>query len=1827
MEIGGLQILREDGELAFCRGWRDSADGGRNRVLVLLPASEQTTPTILDRLAHEYSFKDELDSTWAARPLEFSRDRDQVILALEDPGGELLSGMLGTPMELGRFLGLAIAVAAAVGKVHERRLIHKDIKPDNILVNAASGEVRLTGFGIASRLTRERQSIEPPEFIGGTLAYMAPEQTGRMNRSVDSRSDLYGLGVTLYQALTGSLPFTAADPMDWVHCHIARNPAPPSERVKDVPSVVSAIIMKLLAKPAEERYQTAAGLERDLRRCQAEWQDGAAVDTFLLGQQDTPDRLLIPEKLYGRAREVETLLASFDRVVKHGTPELVLISGYSGIGKSSVVNELHRVLAPSRGLFASGKVDQHQREIPYATIAQAFRRLIQSLLGRSEFELSKWRVDFKQALGSDGSLILTLVPELRFIIGEQPAVLDLSPADAKARFQSVFRRFIGMFARPEHPLALFLDDLQWLDVGTLDLIETLLMQPYVGHLLLIGAYRSNEVGPSHPLTRILRSVRLAGASVVEEITLGALDTEYVSRFIADALHCEMDRVADLARLILNKTGGNPLFINQFLSALAEGGLIAFDSVRSRWSWDLKRIHAKGYTDNVADLMIGRIVRLPVAIQHALRDLACLGNIAPAAMLAAIHGVTEQQLHATLIEARREELIDLVESSYRFVHDRVREAAYALIPTDRRAAMHLRIGRTLVEQTPTGKLDDAIFEIVNQLNRASFLMTAPEEREQLAEFNLRAGERAQRSSAYVSALNYLAAGAAMLTEDSWRRRRGLRFALELARAHCEFASGTITEAEGRLRSLSTRAVTTGERVAVACLQVELYQAIDRNGEAVAVGLRTLRHLGVDIPEHPTETDARHAYDGVWARVGARAIEDFVDLPLATDQDALAALDLLIRVAVPGHLFESIYLYAVIVCTAVGLGLERGHTDASCIAYLELGMLSGPLFGQFEAGYRFGRLGCDLVERPELRRYQARTFEAFGFVVAWTRHVRKGREFLFRAFDLASRIGDISFAGYARGQLNTNYLMAGDPLSEAQEQAEHGLAFARKVGVATAEAWILGQLGLIRSLRGLTSRLGSFDDVEFREIDFERDLAGNPALAFPKFWYYIRKLQARFFAGKYVEGLHAASRAQPLLWNFVFVLECVEYHFYSALCHAAVYDCASIEDREYHCARLLEHCGKLDTWALHCPENFANRAALVGAELARIEGRDVDAMRLYELAVRSAREHGFVQNEAVAHEVAARYHGARGFQTSANAHLRGARECYLRWGADGKALQLDLLYPHLAGPELRYSTAAMGSAIRQLDVTSVVNASQALSGEIELPKLIDRLMTIALENAGAVRGVLILPSADEYLIQAEARATGDQIEVTMRKEPITWMTCPESLVRYVIRTRESVILDDASNLNLFSADAYLRDRQSRSILCLPLIKQRELAGILLLENALTSHAFTPARIAVLELLAAQAAISLENTRLYSELGEREAKVRRLVDSNIIGILIGDPDGHVQEANEAFLRIVGYDRADLAAGRLRRTDLTPPEWRDRDARAVAEMRATGTAPPFEKEYLRKDGSRVPVLVGAATLDKRGDSIVLFIVDLTERKRADAELAHANRVATMGQLSASIAHEVNQPLAALLTNAETAVRWLDRQPPNLEKVRPLLDRIIGDSKRAAVIVSRIRDFSKKAAVRKREFEINEAIVEIMLLTRAPISEHRVLVTMQLSDGLPRILGDRVQLQQVILNLIMNAIESLSGVSEGSRELLISTREAESGGVLVAVSDTGPGLPPTEFARIFEAFYTTKASGLGMGLSICRSIVEAHGGQLSAAPNEPRGAVFYVRLPIGNKLPTPQAN
>src|SRR5229473_2373174 len=952
--VNSLQVLWEDGERVFCRG-ESHADGDRAAVLAVLPAAEHPTPASLDRLAREYELRDELDGAWAVRPLELVRERGRIMLVLEDTGSEPLHRLLGAPMEVRSFLRLAIAVAAALTQVHRRGLVHKDIKPANILVNRTTGKVKLTGFGIASRLPRERQ---------------APEQTGRMNRSIDARSDLYALGITLYQMLTGSLPFTAADAMEWVHCHIARKPVPPGERLTDVPAPISAIILKLLAKTAEERYQTAEGVEADLRQCLAEWDSRRRIDTFLLGSHDTPDRLLIPEKLYGRECEIDSLLAAFDRVVANGMPQLVLVSGYSGVGKSSVVNELHKVLVPPRGLFAAGKFDQYKRDIPYTTLAQALRSLVRQILVKSEAEVDQWRSALTEAVEPNGQLIVSLVPELEFIIGKQPPVPALPTRDAQNRFQMVFRRFVGVFARKEHPLTLFLDDLQWLDAATLDLIERLITHSEVGNLLLVGAYRDNEVTPSHPLMRMLGAIRKTGTKM-QEIVLLPLRLDDVGALVSDALHSEPERVRPLAQLVQEKTGGNPFFAIQFFTTLAEERLLAFDPVTRAWQWDMNGIRVKNYTDNVVDLMMGKLKRLSSATQTALQQLACFGNVVEFATLTLVQGKLEEEIHTALSEAARAGLILRQENSYAFLHDRIHEAAYALIPKGERAGAHLRIGRVLLESMTADQLAEHPFDVANQLDRGATLLIDRDQKAQVAMINLRAGRKAKSSAAYVSALAYFSAGMVLLDERDWVSQYELTFSLWLERAQCEFLMGNFDRAEQLIEELLQRGASKVDQAAVYHLKIQLHIMKSENHEAVASALTCLRLFGIDLPVHPTQEQVQTEYDTVWETLDMRPIESLIDLPLMTDPEMQAAMQVLSVVSPPAYLTD-FRLCCFQACCMVKVGMQHGTSGASALAFGYFGSFLGPVFHRYTDGYRFAKLACDLVEKHGFIAYQAKTY---------------------------------------------------------------------------------------------------------------------------------------------------------------------------------------------------------------------------------------------------------------------------------------------------------------------------------------------------------------------------------------------------------------------------------------------------------------------------------------------------------------------------------------------------------------------------------------------------------------------------------------------------------------------------------------------------------------------------------------------------------------------------------------------------------------------------------------------------------------------------------------
>ena len=1017
--------------------------------------------------------------------------------------------------------------------------------------------------------------------------------------------------------------------------------------------------------------------------------------------------------------------------------------------------------------------------------------------------------------------------------------------------------------------------MQWLDAATLDLLEDLLTQTDLQHLLLIGAYRDNEVSAAHPLVRKLDAIRQAGA-IVQDIVLTPLGRDDLGQLLADSLHCEPERATPLAELIHEKTTGNPFFTIQFISALADEGLLSFDYRERRWVWDLSRIHAKGFTDNIVELMVGKLNRLPAETQEALQQFACMGNSAEFEMLRMVYPGSVEGMHDDLWEAVRSGLIFRGDDSYRFLHDRVQEAAYSLIPKDLRAEAHLRIGMLLAAHIPPAKREEAIFEIVNQLNRGSHLIASVEERERVADLNLIAGKRAKSATAYDAALKYLRAGSALLTEETWQRNYELVFSIEHLMAECEMLTAEMVVAEDRMLRLSQRARNRHDVCVMTRSRLTLYTNWDKSDRALDVFLEWLRRDGTDWSRHPTREDAMREYARIWTLLGSRQIEDLVDLPLITDPEVLDTLDVFSDAVTPSFFFDE-HLSSLVVCRLVSLSLEYGNCDASCYGYAWLGFLAGPRFGNLRDGYRFGQLGYDLVEKRGLTRYQARTYLSVGaLVMPWTKHPASGQDLVRRAFDAFYRAGDLAFAGYCFTTSFALSLAVGAPLAEVQAEAERGLAFSRKAQLSVVNGVLSTQLGLTRTLRGLTATFGRLDHEGYDERDIELHLASNRNLGFVECFYWIRKLQARFLAGDYSSAVDAALNAQPLLWNTPSNFETVEFHLYGALAHAAAHDVASDDQRRQHFDALVGHHQQLDVWAQHNPVTFENCAAIVGAEIARIEGRVLDAQDLYEKAVRSAHTQGFVHNEAIANERAGCFYAARGFEKIAATYLRDARYCYRRWGADAKVRQLEQLYPQIGAEEsIADATATIQTPVEQLDLATVIKVSEAVSGEIVFERLIDALMRAAIEHAGAERGLLILPRADDYQIEAEATTGTDDVNVVLRQASITAADLPSSILHYVLRTKESVLLHDASGQNPFAADEYIRGHSVRSVLCLPLLKQTRLVGLLYLENSLTPHAFTPARMAVLKLLASEAATSLENTRLLSEQKQANAEIRALKD----------------------------------------------------------------------------------------------------------------------------------------------------------------------------------------------------------------------------------------------------------------------------------------------------------------------------------------------------------------
>ncbi|HEX8824858.1 MAG TPA: ATP-binding sensor histidine kinase [Archangium sp.] len=1438
--------LQNTGGTIIYRAVRD--EDGRSVIIKAL-GPNRPRPRDLARLRNEQEIGERLTTRSAVRPIALETIDAAPALVMEDFGGRSLDWFLGEPMETRAFLRLAIAIAEAVAEVHEQHVIHKDLKPHNILLREEDGAVQLADFGIATLLTREQQLPQHPRLIEGSLPYMSPEQTGRMNRALDSRTDLYSLGVTCYELLTGALPWQASDPIEWIFCHVAQVPASPSERVPGVPAQLSAIVMKLLAKVAEERYQTARGLAHDLRRCLESLETWGVIHPFPLAERDLSGRFRLPQKLYGRQAELAVLLETFERSASTGSAELVLAVGGAGIGKSALIHALRRPIAERRGSFISGKFEPLARNVPYATLVQAFQELVQEVLGQSEEKVTEVRRRLSEVLGVNARLIVDVIPQVELLVGPQPPVPPLPLAEAQARFLLVFQRFVSVFATPERPLALYLDDLQWADPGSLELLRHLLKPPGIRHLLVIAGHRDEEVGAAHPLSAMLDVLRAAGTRVTT-LTLGPLGLEPLAELVSDALHCGPAQAEPLARLLHDQTQGNPFFALQLLGNLQQDGLIAFEPQHARFVWDVERIRSRVFNGSVLDFLRARLARLPPGTQDALQVAACMGSRFDPEVVARLRGTTRADLERALFAASEAGLVLRSGQEWRFEHDRIQQAALSLLAPAERQALHLAIGRLLLAEADP---KERLFEIVRHLNEGSARIEELAEREALARLDLAAGRRAKDASAYRSAIEYLAAGELMLPADAFASHYELAFALAFEHAQCAWLAGSEEAAALFLRLLPV-ARTDTDRASVHRLLVELHTSRVDGETAIQHGVQGLRLLGLELPAHPDADQVAEAFRRVWQAMGGRPIPTLLELPPMTDASKQEAVALLAAVLSPA-LFTDEKLFLLVTCKMVELSILHGNAGPSAMSYATLGMVLGPEFGRYQEGFEFGKLASDLIDRMGMVSLRARIDVIFhGCISFWTHRLEDTVEPLLKSFEGAQSSGDVSFACYGSTNAIAALIGVGAPLATVAREAERRIAFVRPTGFGHMLDALVGYERLIHSLRG---EPGAFDEV-----------AGNP---FAEAFCSVAKLMARYIAGDFLEAEAAGRRAQAVLFACRGMFPVAEFETFQPLALTALWDEASDEERPLLRKRIETHRARLRTWAAVSPESFRDRAALVDAEVSRIDGEELAAMRTYEQAVRFARESGHVHLEGIACERTASFYGARGFSTIAQAYLREARDGFARWGAEGKVRALEERHRELVEIRPAAHTSAVVLRAEQVDLLSVVKASQTISGEIVLADLVRTLIRVVLEAAGARAASLLLVGQAGLTIEAEATLGAEGVVTRiLQSVPVSAAdSVPVSIVQYVFRTREQVLLENAAEGPLFTADGYIARVRPRSVLCMPILRQSKVVGVLYLENELVAGAFTRDRLAVLELLASQAAISLENAlRLQEEQAARRA-----------------------------------------------------------------------------------------------------------------------------------------------------------------------------------------------------------------------------------------------------------------------------------------------------------------------------------------------------------------------
>ncbi|MEH2261907.1 trifunctional serine/threonine-protein kinase/ATP-binding protein/sensor histidine kinase [Nostoc sp.] len=1725
-------------------------------------------------------------------------------LVMEDFGGISLKDFAKVERlhitSLKEFLLPAISLCNTLDIVIHHRIIHKDIKPSNILINPETKQVKLIDFSIASLLPRETQEIQNANALEGTLAYLSPEQTGRMNRGIDYRSDFYSLGVTFYELLTGVLPFVSDDPMELVHCHLAKNPIAVHHHNPHIPLVLSEIVSKLMAKNAEDRYQSALGIKHDLEICLSQLQATENIEYFTLGERDISDRFLIREKLYGREKEVAQLLAAFERV-STGSTEMMLVAGFSGIGKTAVVNEVHKPIVRQRGYFIKGKYDQFQRNIPFSAFVQAFRDLMGQLLSESDAQLQTWKTKILEAVGENGQVLIDAIPSLEGIIGKQPPATELSGTSAQNRFNLLMQKFVQIFTSKEHPLVMFLDDLQWADLASLKLMQ--LLMEGTGYLLILGAYRDNEISPTHPFTLTVDEIVKTGA-VVNTITLRSLSLADMNQLVADTLNCELSLAQPLTELVIQKTKGNPFFATQFLKALHEDRQINFDSKTRYWQCDIVQVRALALTDDVVEFMALQLQKLPNQTQNALKLAACIGAQFDLNTLAI---VSERSLEATaadLWKALQEGLIipnteiykffiqsdsasvsnAAANPTYRFLHDRIQQAAYSLIPDDQKQITHLEIGTLLLRNSSETQRQEKIFDIVGHFNLAAELITLPQACYEFATLNLQAGKAAKASAAFDAAFMFVSKGIDRLPDGQWQDNYPLTLALYNLGAGVAYLCSQFEQTDRLIASILQNARNLLDKVSAYETKILADIAQSQMQDAVSTALDVLQQLGIKFPKQPTKTDVLLGLAKTKLILGNKKTAQLIDLPKMSNPKTLAMMRILSSATSATYVCAP-QLMPLFIFERINLSVRYGNNTLSAFAYASYGMILCGVVMDIEAGYQFGQLALRVLERFNVTDSKAQIlFINSSLISHWREPVRETIPSLLEAYQTGLETGDVEYATWAAVIYSSNEYCTGKHLSDVEQIIRSLMAAIAPFNQKNGSIYLQIHHQTTLNLLGYTNNPSTLSGESYQAAEMilgQQATKDNLGLLIS----YVSQQYLHYLFEEYVQAVETAKLAKLYLDSGVSTLTTVLHYFYESLAQLAVYPQGSSSERQQILKHVKGNQKKLQKWAFHAPSNHQHKFLLVEAEQSRILKKYPEAIALYDRAIQLAKENQYLNEEALANELAAKFYLDWGKEKIAQTYMMEAYYCYTRWGAKAKVVDLETRYPQLlatvcqkqqssftstetmiaiSSHTIQTSSFNNASLSDALDLATILKASQSLSSEIELDKLLSTLLEVILESAGADKCALLMPRGSRWVIEALSQL--EQPNIILRRLSFDdGQTVPVTLINRVKNTLTLTVIENAVVEPTLAADPYIIRHSPKSILCAPILNQGKLIGILYLENNLTVGAFTSDRLQVLKLLTTQAAISLENAQLYRQLEEYSHTLEQKVEER------------TQEITRSYTQL------------------------------------------------------------ESTLEKLYST--------------QAKLIQAEKMSGLGQLVAGIAHEINNPINFIYGNLEPASEYVTSLielnnlyqkyypqplPEIAAKITDIeLDFLVNDlqkllssmrtgADRIRQIVLSLRNFSRLDESEIKSVDIHSGIDSTLLILQHRLknnSKHSEITVIREYANLPLVNCYASALNQVFIHLINNAIDALQESKVNRTPTIrIRTEFLEPKKVLIRIADNGVGMSESVQNKMFNPFFTTKpiGSATGLGLSTSYSIVvEKHGGQLSCISKLGEGTEFFIEIPL----------